>query len=217
MSDLLAEVDEAMRQERMEKFFKEHGKTVLAFIVLTVVLTGAISFYKHWNKAQQEKGTAALTALLDEASFPENITAETALDMRGGLRGVALLTAGSAYLDQDKAAEALPLYKRAADDKGIPADLRDLATIMMVRLDEGADEDAIARLQPIIKDKNNPWRYQAALEAATLHANALNDYAAALELLNTIQQAQNLPETLTNKARALSQIYALKQNEQDQS
>ncbi len=212
MSDLLLELDEAMRQERVEKFFHEHGKTVIAFIVATIVMTAAVSGYKHWNAGAQERGTSALIALLDDPAFPDNIqTAE--LDMRGGLRGMALLSAGGALLDEGKTEEALTTYKRAMNDRGVAKDFKQLATIMVVRLDQDAATKPLQLLQPIWNDKSSPWRHSARLEAAAILANRDAGFAGALTHLKTVMQSENLPDTILNRASALHHIYTLKQQQ----
>ena len=60
MSDLLAELDEAMHQERVERFFKEYGKLVLAAAVGIVMMVGGVSGYKSWDASVNAAGTDAL-------------------------------------------------------------------------------------------------------------------------------------------------------------
>jgi hypothetical protein len=54
MSDIFQEVDEIMKQERMEKFWKQNGAWIIAFIVLTILGTAAISGYQYCNAGVQE-------------------------------------------------------------------------------------------------------------------------------------------------------------------
>ena len=208
MSDLLAEVDEVMRQERIERFFKEHGKWVIALIVGIVLITASVSGFKAWNRAANAAGTDALLTLLDAPEFPENmLTAE--LDMRGGLRGIGLITAAGAFLDEGKTEESFQLYSRAASDKSIPDDLQSLAVLMAVRLNSKNPADMQKKLMKIWKDKNSPWQYHARLEAASLYAKN-EDYEKALEQLSVIQDTEGLPKTLYDTARALNHVYTLK-------
>jgi pentatricopeptide repeat protein len=216
MSDLFAEVDEVMRRERLEKFFKENGRTLIGFVVATVIATGLISGYRNWDASVRAKDTAELTALLDDASFPENIKAEK-LDMRPGLKTIGLLSAAGAYVAEGKPDEALKLYQQASEDGSAPNDLRQLATLMTVRLlsaQEGNKQDLTAMLEGIAKDNSSPWRYHAQIEAAVLAVHEKQDYAAARQYLAKLLETKDLPDTLFAKAQALDHLYGLKQQEQ---
>lgn len=213
MADLLSEVDDMMRQERMEKLWKEHGKTVLAGIALIILGTALGAGWRSWNESVRVRQTDALLAMLDAKDFPANIAAMEDLDMRGGQRGIALLTAAGALMQDDKPEEARALYARAAEDSGIPSDLRDLAVLMNVRLGANADAADIKTLQgqlkSVWKNGKSPWAAHAHLESSALYASS-GDFEAARDRLAAVQKMENLPETLYSKARALDHIYALK-------
>lgn len=217
MSDLLAEVDEMMRQERIMKLWQDHGGTLIAVIAAIILGTAGTSGYKAWNSSVKEKHTAQLADLLDSPDFPANIN-EAALDIRPGLKGIGLLTAAGSLISEEKNDEALALLATAENDKSIPDDLRELATLTAVRLQAAQDnppENLAQRLGPVMNNDNSPWRYHAHLEAAVLVATRNQNFAEARAHLNTILDAGNLPETLYTKARALDKVYALKQYEQD--
>lgn len=109
MTDILAEVDAAMRQERMEKFWKENGKTLIFFVFATIIMTGVISGYRTWDANAKARDTEQLLLLTESKDFPDNIK-DAKLDLRPGLRGIALVNGAQAYLSQKKDAEALALY-----------------------------------------------------------------------------------------------------------
>jgi hypothetical protein len=212
MADIFAEVDEAMRRERVEKFFKENGKMIITFVVMTIIATGVVSAWRKWDASVRQRDTAALIELMDSADFPENInTAE--LDMRPGLRGIGFLTAASSYLKENKPEEALALYQKASGDSSIPHDLRQLAILMSVRLKTESVAQAQKDLEGIWKDNGSPWRYHARLEAAVLAAHQGNDYSAARTHLAAILDSKEMPESLVGKARALDHVYSLKQQQ----
>jgi hypothetical protein len=210
MTDILAEVDEAMRRERVEKLWRQHGKTALLLLGMIVLGTAIGSAWRHWNNSVNATQTAALMEMIDSAEFPGNIESGTE-DFRPGLRGIGLLTAAGAYLKQDKPDEALALYEQAASSAA-PDDLRHLAIIMSVRLhdDKGTDQDLIAMLSPVIKSKTSPWRYHARMQAADLSARK-GDYETANAHLNTVLDANEAPESMMQRARALQHVYTLKQ------
>ena len=213
MSDLLAEVDEAMRQERIEKFWKENKNAIIAAVVFVILATAAISGYRTWDAKVKTADTQTLTNLMEQPNFPQNINGEK-LDIRPGLKGIALLTAAGQYIAEDKPEEALVLYKRAAEDSSIPDDLRQAAVLAQTKI-SGTEvpDEALSALKTVWEDDDSPWRYHARIEAAVILAHAKQDYAAARDHLDIVMTAQALPDSLYAKAKALDHVYALKQDQ----
>lgn len=211
MSDLLAEVDEIMRQERIVDLWKAHGNKFIAIIAAIILTTAAVSGYKHWNNSVQERDTATLVAALENQDFPENITAES-LDIRPSLKAIGLLSAAGAYLQDDNQEKALALYQAIENESSTPDDLKALAIIKAIDLEtvlNGTSENAQKRLQSIWADQSNPWAYHAHLKAAALYALEGN-YEEAQKHLDSIVAAQGLPPELYQKADALQKIYTEK-------
>lgn len=212
MSNLLLEIDEAMRWERIEKFWKANGNMIIAFVLLTVLGTAIYSGYQAWNDHVRSRETAKLLALVEDPQFPAN--AETAVSgLKGSLRGIALMNAGASYLKDNKNAEAMKSFAQAANDASVSPDIRQLALLMRARLlaqEEKPVEDPLEALMPLVQDQESPWHAFALLEGAALAAERNKDYARAQDYLSQIINSENLPESLVAKARALSQIYSVK-------
>ncbi len=215
MSDLLAEVDEIMRQERMEKFWHENKTFIITFIVLTIALTGVFSGYRAWDHKVETEQTAALIQLMESSDYPANML-EADLDFRAPLRGIALMGAAGSLMTQDKQEDAYKLYQRAAQDKQIPDDLRHLAVLTTVRIDankEGANaSELLATLDPVLK--NGIWQPEAQIEAAVITANLKNDYTGAENILDDVLNTEGLQQSLYTKAANLKQVYALQAMEE---
>ncbi len=212
MTDLLAEVDEIMKQERIEKLWKAHGNIFITGIVLIILSTAAISGYRSWNSHINTTNTDQILALLEAPDYPANVL-DAELDVRPALKGIALLNAASSLLAEDKKDEAQTLYERIAQDSAISKEERQLATLMQMRItsDQGKSLDPmITSLEAIWTDEWSPWRYHAGMELAALYAEEM-DFDKAQTYLNTLMDTPALPQSLRNRARALSHIYSLKQ------
>lgn len=212
MSDILAELDEQMRAERLEKIWHDHKHWIIGTIAAILIATLAVSMYQKWDKAQNVKGTAALYAIMDDATFPNNVDANTDLSaMRGGVQAVLLLNAAHGYVAQEQEAEAMALYGRLIDEADAPESLKSLAHLMRAKLEalqETPDTDAImADLNAI--DDNSAFFAQGAMEKAIVYAQK-DDFDAALEALETIKNTPLLPDTLYLKAQSLTHVYSLK-------
>lgn len=220
MSNLLLEVDEAMRREHMEKLWKQYGNTVLSFIGLIILGTAIYSGWSTWDHGVRTAQTEQLMALLEDPKFPANIDAEN-LDLRAPLRGIALVNGAARYLQDGKGAEALALLKAAAEDSSIPRDTRQLAILMQAR-QLAADGNTSAAdlhemLKPVFRDTKSPWQPYALIEAASIKANQEHDYATARDYLRMVLENQHLPQSLYGKTQALDQLYATRQQQAAQS
>lgn len=222
MTDLLQEVDDMMRQERMAKLWNEHGNFIIGCIVAVIVATGVFSALKSWNTHVRTTQTATLMSALEGDDFAAKAP-EIVKDLRPGLKAVALLNAAALKIKDGKTDEAAALFQNILDEGSTPDDLRGLAVIMKARLAKAQDAPKnLPSLLELTQEKSSPWRFHAALDAALLKA-AAQDYEGARGLLGTIlsaegAQAAQLPPSLFERARALDHIYELKapQNKEKQ-
>ena len=208
MSDLLAEVDEAMRQERMEKFWHENKTYIIAFIALTILSTAVMSGYRSWDAKTKIKQTNEIIALQEAPDYPSNMI-DAELKIRPSLRGIALLSAAGTFMEQDKTAEAAALYARLAADSKIPDEFQHLGILMDVRLkmdkEESQNTDLLASLKPVVKGKS-AWKPHAQIDAALLESKENPEKA--LELLNAVSDTKDLPPSLYERAEKLHHVIA---------
>ena len=212
MADLLAEVDEMMKQERMEKLWKTHGKILITAVIFIILGTAAISGYGAWTSHVNTTDTDQVLALLEAPDYPINIL-DAEINVRPSLKGIALLSAASSFLSERQSKEAKILYDRVAKDSSVSKEQRQLAILMQARInsDQGEPlESVIGNLEIIWSDEKSPWRYHAGLELAALHAEK-SELDKALTYLNDLMDTPALPQSLYNKARALSHVYYLRQ------
>jgi len=208
MSDILQEVDDMMRQERAAKFWHENGKYIIAFVVMTIVMTAGISGYRTWDSSVRADQTAQILIASEAEDYPANISRITE-GLRGDIRGVAMLNGASVYMQQDKPAEAAALYAELATDKNVPEDLRALGILMDVRL-SGADMQAETKLEKLSAiNAKNVWHPYALLERALIQANETGDVAGAIAALEKLAAIEGLPDSLRGNAENLLHIYKI--------
>lgn len=220
MTDLLAELDDQMRAERMQQIWNRHGKTIIACLLGIVLATALYSGHKEWDLRQKTKDTEAMFSVLKHEDFPNNVTAESKLDLRPSMRAIVMLNAAGAYLQKEEGKEiASSLYEALNTDNSIPEEFRDLATLSQVRLKLSMETiqpaDALEKLKPLLDNDKGAYVSQALIEAATLHA-ALKEYGKALALLDRVNARVNLPDTIYLKARTLVHVYSLKQSKAEE-
>lgn len=217
MSDLLAEVDEAMRQEKLAKFWHENATLIITFVVGTILMTAAFSGYYAWDDNVKETQTDTLITLVESPDYPSNI-ANADLDIRPDAKAIAKLGAADALLRRDKKQDAQKLYTEIAQDNKSPAEFQQLAAIMSVRLaladaENAPDADALLEMLKLAQKQNTPFWPHANIEAASIHAHLKDDFETAKNLLSAITETPDLPPSLYERAQSLHHVYALKQKE----
>ncbi|MCB1555988.1 MAG: hypothetical protein KDJ15_01610 [Alphaproteobacteria bacterium] len=216
-NDLIHEVEESLKQERLAALWKEYGPYIIAGCVLAVLMTAAVTGWRSWNARVNQAQTAMIVAATDSEDVPAALGVVVG-ELRPGQRGIARLTAAGILAQEGKTEDARTAYEDAAVDKGLPAVWRDLATVMAVRLApaEASPVALLARLSPIMDDRDNPWRGHAALEAAVIAMHKMHDPAAARGYLAAVTEAEGLPPSLTGRAAALDHLYSLAADETTQ-
>lgn len=212
---LIHEVEESMKQERMEKLWKEYGAYLIGAAVLVVLLTALITGWKSWNTKLNTSQTTAILQALDREDNIEELN-RIASGMRPNHEAIAHLTAAGLLLRDGENDEALMHYNAAARAGDAEPALQDLAQLMAVRLEwQTAKPEEInaatmlGRLKPLTSNKNSPWRHHAHMQAALIKAHLQDDYAGARQHLDLIMKAEGIPQTLQQRARALHHVYGL--------
>jgi hypothetical protein len=214
MSDLLQEIDEAIKRENAAKMWRENGPFLIGGLVLLVALTGAFAAWNAWELKKNTQQTNLLVSAL-ETPYPQTALSAAAQALSGKHRAMAQLQAAGLEAQAGKNDEALKLYRLVAADSSAPGLWRDLATLMAVRLDWSATptpeaaKTLSAELKPLLA-KNNAWRLHALVQAATISAEGLQDYKGALSMLNDVISNAATAPSLRERAVALDHLYAMK-------
>lgn len=214
MSELLKDVDEMMRQERLMQIWKTWGNYIIAAILGVILAVALNQGYQAWYKSAAEKSTAAIQTALNDKD-PVTALQTLADGSRGNAAVLARLMAVPKALDAGKPDVARKLLLDARNTSSATQDLRDLATIQWVRLmatDKDTSPDAlIAALNPLMRDEGQPYAWAARIEAAAIMADRKKDYDGAIKTLAPMIDHPALPQTQSERAAALTQIYQLRQ------
>ena len=211
MSDIFREVDEDLRRDRAEHLFKKYGGAMIAAVVLIVAGTGGYSFWRHWQAQKKEQQTAALvTAIAQSAQGPEKgveALAAFAGSANPSLAAIAQFNAAALMIRQGKPAEAATVYDGIAGNGSVPAEYRDLATLLAVmqRTDGGDPAQLTAKLQPLTAD-GSPWRFTARELTAVLAVRA-GDTEKARTLFKQLADDQQAPSGVRSRAADLASLY----------
>ena len=209
MSDLFVEVDEALKQEKLEKVWQQYGGLLIAFLAALVLGTATNAGYKSWAKAQNEKQTSVFLSVIDQDDYTADELLAITPKLNDDFAGLAQIHAAGLLLKDRQTTKAVEIYKQVPES----SELYGMAQYMIVTHSEDIKaEDKLAKLEEIGADESNPWHYHALLDYAVLQANHANNFKAAREKLFVIINADDAPQTLRQKAQSLHILYAAQQH-----
>lgn len=214
MSDLLREVDDVMRQERLALIWKEYGNTIIVVLIAIILGTAGGSFYKSWNADVQTHQTNQVLDLIEADNFPDNIDLDN-LNLRTDLKSILLLQAAAQSVTEGNLEDANAFYDSLAKLSGKNDLHYGLSAITRSGFEANADnhDKANSLIEPLLGQKSHVWHAHALLNAAIYAADTQQDYDLAISYLDALQTIQIQPPSMAQKAEALRHVYAIKQTE----
>jgi hypothetical protein len=205
----MREVDDALRQDQFEGFFKRHGKSVIAAVVLGLAGLGGALWWQDSRQAKAaERGEQFIVALDDleagsaKAAYDK---LQPVIDAEGTASATSakLLRAGLA-IQLGKPREAQALYETVAADADAPQAMRDLANVRYValRYDELKPQQVVDRLKPLAVP-GNAWFAVAGEMVAMAYLEQGNEKLAG-PLFAQIARDEKAPASLRGRTRQLA-------------
>jgi len=199
------EVEENLRRDRMQDFFKSYGKWIAAAVVLFLVAVGGwIYWEERQNQTEADQSEQLHAVLTDIAAnrrqtVPQRI-AELEKSHSDVVRASAALTDAALALEKNDRAGAIAKYRQVADDKGLAQPFRDLATLRLTALEFDAikPEEVVSRLEPLAK-AGNPW-FGSAGEMTALALMKQNKNSEAGRLFAAIAADSQVPNSIRSRA-----------------
>ena len=214
MSDLLREVDEAVRADNMWRLWNEHKNALIAGAAALILGTAAMTLWTNMQLEKHQKQTGQILTAL-ESKDPAGSLVIAAPKMDGTSKTVAYLNAASANLKSGDKQKALENFTFAQSEKSADATFRDLATLQKTNLtlDLKPDvkaEDLLKEIEPIAKNKNSPWSGEALFMSAFIKGEKNKDYKSASADLDALQARDDVTQSIKQRAEALQSVYDLK-------
>lgn len=212
MSNVFAEVDEAIKQERIEKIWKEHGGLIIGCIAALILGTAANAGYSAWKTKESQSQTSLLIHSMENADDSANELNDISSELNSGLRSLAAMKSASISLKNGDIEDAVAQYKSISADDNLELTFRQQAEYLSISLDTKlSTEDKITALMKIAANEQNSWRFHAHLDLATLKANLTNQIPEARRHLSLILEDDNALPGLKKKAQSVDIVYALKE------
>ncbi len=213
MSDIIQEIDEALRKEKAEKFWNDNKIAIISSFILLIIAASSWSAFKQYNTYINGKQTQKLIIALESDNPVEEIT-KLSTELKNPIKSISLMNEAGIMLGKEEISEAKAIYNSIYSDKSSPDIIKELALLMLTRIAISEDnfniQKANENLDKLILSKNSPWKYHAMLEKAVINAHLLDDYKTAVQLLDEIIKEKSVPMSLTQRANSLKHIYKIK-------
>jgi hypothetical protein len=206
---LIREIDEAVREDALFTFMRDHGMKVLGVITLGVAALGGYLVWDHYAEQSLEQQSETLISALDYADQRDFKTAAAKVapllaDGSPGARAAARFIQAGAALEEGNTDKATGIYKEIAADADAPPALRDLARVreVSINFDRMKPADVIAQLGPLAKPGSA--YFGSAGELVAMAHLEKGDRAAAGKLFADIAKDEEQPESLRSRARQMA-------------
>jgi hypothetical protein len=213
MSDIVREIEEDIRRERMAKLWKRFRFPVIAIAALIILGVGGWRGFVGYQQAQSARVGDQFMAAVDQSRAGQGAEAEAAFlalsrEGTGGYPVLATIRAATETARNGNLQGAVTAFDRVAADTSISVTMRDVARIRaaMLLVDTATVADLNGRLQPLAVDAS-PFR-ALAKEMMGLAAMRAGDKQAAARLFDQVQSDPDATQSMRNRAQLLLSILA---------
>lgn len=205
MADLMDEIGDDLRQQQLKAFWKENGAWIVGGILLAIVATGALSFWRTYQHGKNVEATAGLISAVRGADAEKIAEFSQTTDKDHAV--LAKFIAAGGFLQQGKASEAAQLYAEIENTSGIDRRYRDLAALYAVRLNlETGDAAELHKKLDKLTDRDNTWYFTALETRALLFAREGKNREAA-ETFSKISGDAAAPQEAKTRAFTMRELY----------
>ena len=199
------EVDENLRSDQMRDFFKRYGSWLIAAVVLFLVASGGMIWWKQHKLEQAGKQVEELAKVYNDIGAGKMAQAPQQLDGLAtsdsdAVKASALFARAALALQQNDAKLATDTFKSIAEDSGMPGPYRNAALIRQTALefDRLPPQDVVTRLQELAKP-GEPW-FGSAGEMTALAMVKQGKKQEAGQLYAAIAKDTTVPEPIRARA-----------------
>lgn len=204
MTQIEQEIEDELRQQKLEAFWKENGSWIITCAILAVIFTGALTWWRQHEYKQNLAQTTELFAVMKENDT--KALADFAAKSDKDHATIALFTAAALHAKRKQDAEAVSLYRKIEGTTGVDSTYRDLAKLLRVSMRLGADDPAELHKDLAPLAAKGAWRFTALELQALLYARE-NKMKEAADNLTLITQDANAPGDVRMRASTLRELY----------
>lgn len=232
--EFLQDVEKDMRQEKLERIWKEYGKLISTLVVIAIGGSGSWVLWKNHSRKQLNLTSQKFIKaqeLVDRGNIAEGLGVYDSIinDSSKTYKSLAIIAKAGALSNKtpEEIKKAEALLTELSLNKSADKIMRDFATVTLIRIDidrselKTVDEPTKAKMiaHLVTLDKlcadNSPYALLAQ-ELKGIILFALKDYTKASEVYVKIAQTKGCPRGLQARAEIMSQLILTKIRETTQ-
>jgi hypothetical protein len=209
----IREVNEELRSDQMKAVWRRFGRIIVALAVLIVVGTAAYRGYEYWADSRASRsGDQFLAALkladddkLDEA---KKALADLEANGSGSYPILSKMRAASLLAQQGDKKGAIDAFTAVGNDEAVPEAIRSAAKLRAgwLLVETGTYDQVSAEVE-VLAVAGNAFRHSAR-ELLGLAAFKAGDYGKAKEWFDAIENDNETPANVANRAKMLLGVIA---------
>ena len=215
MSDdsFIREVEEELRNERLQNFWKNYGKLIIAAAVAIVLVTGGFRAYE-WYTAQQAaaEGDAFMEAVRltqgDDADAASNALSKLASEGSPAYKASAQMRLAAELAKAGEFDKAIEQYDKIIADNAADENFRAIARLRagFILVDTGSVTDVEARVGSLT-GPGAPYR-GSAREALGMAYYKAGDLENAFKQFDAVQVDEGTPQGMRERVRIMLELIA---------
>lgn len=205
MSEIMDEINEDLRRQQLEQFWKENGAWIIGGVILAVVFTAGLTWWRAHTYARNLQETSQLIEIINESDVDKLNSFADKTDKDHAV--VARFAAAAVYAKRQQPEKAAAIYASIQNTTGVDGTYRDLARLLSAsqRL-ETADPAGLHKDLKSLTDKGEAWRFSALELEALLYAREHKLKEAADSLAEIIADSA-APQDVRMRASTLREFY----------
>lgn len=205
MADIIDEINEEIKQERMKALFAKYGKIVTAFAAAVVGVVVAIQGYGFYQDSVKQSAATAYFDALGEEEIGAALR-EADDDLAGGYQMLSQFVIAADLISKGNQEDAFAVYEALASDSSVDDIYRHFAAMQaVINAPQSVATDELLFLVRPIAEAPGPTQ-GLALELMADLALRDGDIAGARAHLEKITQLQDIPNGLRQRAATLALV-----------
>jgi|GEM_PF-1717387 len=205
-SEFFEQVNDDLKRQQLKKTWEENKYWIIGGIIGSIIATGAMAAWRHWEFNRNVAATAELTEIVKNGADTKAIE-DFAKNTNKNHSVIARLILASVYVEKGASADAIKVYDEIAATFGADKIYKNFAKLLSVkyRSQTISNDDILKELEPLTS-KSSGWSFSAMELKATILAKQ-GKFEQAVEVLNTITASPDAPERLRQRAVKLTELY----------
>lgn len=203
--NIVEEINDDLRRQQLEQFWKENGSWIIGGVILAVVFTAGMTWWRAHTYEHNMQQTAEMIDIINTSDVNKLTDFADRSDKDHAV--IARFAAAAVYAKRNDTEKAVTVYKAIENTTGVDAMYRDLARLLSAgqRL-TSADPAALHQELGSLTKPGNTWRFSALELEALLYAREHKMKEAADDLAE-ITAASDAPQDVRMRASTLREFY----------